>query len=302
MQALPDQPERIAHKRHSRLHRFLIWRFARKAVADTRAFEAAFDMFRAGVTGDYPKAMGKGIILCACNDLYYWRFGITLLLSLAQREPGAPVHLHLWKPSAQTLAPNAENSRALAQVTLTWTIDDCRLATELRFRTVYLAAVRFLIAREVSERTRCPLLCLDVDAIAVRPVWATYDDARSRADIILIQRRERKQATRKILASAVGFNPTPAGLQFVSSVARSLAAAFTISPLYHVDQMLIFYVMREMAARTTLAVADMPGVMADSTFSGEAVFWMPKSWFSGELGGAYFSPSACRARKYSSMS
>lgn len=228
--------------------------------------------------GDHPKAADKGIILFACNDLYYWRFGITTLLSLEQQEPGAQMHLHLCKPSAETLVNIDKLVRALSQIRLTWTIDDCRLAARLRFPTVYLAAVRFLIARDIGEKTRCPVLCLDIDAIAVRPVWAVYDDVRSGGDIVLIQRPERKQATRKILASAVGFNPTPAGLQFASSLARSLAAAFAPPPLYHVDQMLIFYVMREMVKRGAPSVADMRQAMADSTFGKDAVFWMPKGW------------------------
>lgn len=275
-----DKPERIARKRHSTLQRFRLWRCARKAAGDPRAFEAAFETFRAGVSGSLPQATRTGVILVACNDLYYWRFAITLLLSIEQHEHDAPVHLHLCAPGAETLAHLADLSRTLRQVRLSWTIDDCRLAAGLQHRTVYLTAARFLIARSILETLQGPLLCLDVDAIAARPVWAGYAQARSAGDVLLIQRPELKHVTRKILASAVGYNPGAAGLQFASSVARAIAASFALGPLYHVDQILIYYVMRELQRRSALAVAQMPAAMADYTFSPDAVFWMPKGWAS----------------------
>lgn len=298
-------PIEIQKKHHSRIHRFRIWRRACKAVADPQWGAKAFETFRDSVSGTFPAPSGEGVVLGACNELYYWKFAVTLLLSLEQHERGVQVHLHLCSPSAELLAHVVVLARSLQQIKLTWTTDDGRLAGPLEYPTVYLAAVRFMVAQLLMEHTRSPILCLDVDAIAVKPVWPAYAAVQGLGDVALIVRADKKHPTRKILASAVGYNPTPAGLKFVSSVARAIASVFEIRPIYHVDQILIFYVMREMVKQEALAVASMPIALADFSFHPDSVIWMPKGWAlknSSQYADAKQAVDACFAELASSGS
>jgi hypothetical protein len=273
----PARPEIIAEKRHSTWQKFRIWRRTQSALRSERFGSDSFAAFEAGVTGSYPDPSG-GVILAACDDLYYWRFAITLLLSIEDQGERQQVHLHLCRPSPATLQHIGKLPALLSHVRLTWTVDDCRLAEGLRYRTVYLASARFLIAAVVMREAEVPILCIDVDAIAMRPVWPAYAVAQAAGDAALIQRPTESSVSRRLRAGAVGFNPTPAGRRYVSAVGRSIAAIFAIRPLYHLDQIVLFYLMRTMKHRRELQVVDMPGPLSHFDFSGEAVIWMAKGW------------------------
>ncbi|BDA84818.1 hypothetical protein Sa4125_23600 [Aureimonas sp. SA4125] len=274
----PTLPEIIAEKRHSTWHKFRIWLRTRNALHNARFGEDAFADFEAGVTGSYPREGGGGIILAACDDLYYWRFAITLLLSIEDQGEHQQVHLHLCRPSAETLRHIRGLPALLNHVELTWTADECRLAERLQFRTVYLASARFLIAAVVMREAKAPILCIDVDAIAVKPVWPAYAEVQQRGDAVLIQRTEERSVSRRLRAGAVGFNPTPAGQRYVSAVGRSITSIFAIRPRYHLDQIVLYYLMRDMKKREQLSVADMPGPLSDFDFTSDAVIWMAKGW------------------------
>jgi hypothetical protein len=276
-EVLTARPEIIAQKRHSTWQKFRIWHRTQSALRSERFGSDAFATFEAGVTGSYPGSTG-GVILAACDDLYYWRFAITLLLSIEDQGERQQVHLHLCRPSAATLKHIGGLPALLTHVQLTWTVDDCRLAEGLRYRTVYLASARFLIAAAVMREAKVPVLCIDVDAIAVKPIWPAYAAAQAKGDAVLIQRPTESSVSRRLRAGAVGFNPTPAGRRYVSAAGRAIAAIFAIRPLYHLDQIVLFYLMRTMKHRRELQVADMPGPLSDFDFSGEAVIWMAKGW------------------------
>jgi hypothetical protein len=163
-------------------------------------------------------------------------------------------------------------------VQLSWTIDDCRLAGGLRYRTVYYAASRFLVAPLVAEATGAPLLCIDVDGLAVKPVWQNYEPVRQGADILVTRRPEEPKPTRKILAGAVGLNPTPSGARFAAALGRSLASILTLRPAYHIDQIAIYFLINELSASGTLQVKDMPRSFVDFEFTEGSVIWTPKGW------------------------
>lgn len=274
---LEETPEIIPNKRHSAWFRYRIRRRMAKAASRADFGESALEAFRQGVSGERPTPSSDGVLLVAANDLYYRNFAITLLLSLERQNTCHKVHLHLCSPGAATRAHVAYLAERLDHVVLTWTADECRLATNLRYRSVYYAAVRFLIASDLLEHTRSPVLCLDVDGIAVQPVWPVYEAACSHADIGLILRPEERRIVAKVLASAAGFNPTNAGMRFASALSRGLASLFELHPVYHVDQIAIFYLMQSMR-RDRLSIADIPRSLADYGFGEEGVIWTAKSW------------------------
>ncbi len=237
-----------------------------------------FERFRSGVTGDLPAAGGGGVILAACNDYYFWHFAITLVLSIEQQGERQKVHLHLCEPGPETLKTIDRLGKRLSNVALSWTTDDCRLAEGLQHRTVYFASSRFLLAPLILEKTQSPLLCIDVDGIAVRPVWQHYEIVRQATDLVLIQRPEETKPTMKILASALGINPTPRGIKFARDLAHSLAAILAIEPSYHIDQIGIHYLLRALSPENAPVVAAMPKALWDHDFGEESAIWTAKGW------------------------
>ena len=272
-----EGPEIIAEKRHSRLFRLRMgWRVF-NAVARPKKQAAALAAFGDSLSGTYPLDPASPVLLAACNDLYYRKFAVTLLLSLERQCEPLQFHLHLCSPSPAIVRHVKTLALALKHVSLSWTSDDGALASQLRYRSVYYASVRFLVAAVLLPRMTAPLLCIDVDGIAVRPVWQAYEK-KAQGDVVLIQRPDEKRTVNKVLASAAGFNQTPQGLRFVAALGRSLVAILGDQPSYHVDQITIFYLMRRLQKLGLLKVEAMPQSLADFEFSDDGVIWTAKSW------------------------
>jgi hypothetical protein len=272
------KPEIIVKKRHSAFMRYRIARRVHGAITTPPGYVDTFERFKSGLGGALPGKDGAGVIIAACDDYYYRNFAITLILSMERHGVAERMHLHLCAPSPDVVRHVELLTASLKHISLTWTTDDCRLAEGLRYRTVYYAAARFLVAASVMEATGAPILCIDVDGIAARPIWPAYESVRQNADVLVIRRPEEPKATRKILASAVGLNFTPTGRRFASGLARSLAAIMPLHPNYHVDQIAIHMLIGELSKRGALHVADMPKAFADHDFAADSVIWTTKGW------------------------
>lgn len=267
----------IRKKYHSRW--FSAWMAfrCRRAVAQPLYGRRALARFQGGVSGIMPAAGGKGTLLAACNDLYYREFGVTFILSMEQQSVRQDMHLHLCHPSPATLLHIERLASALEHVRLTYTIDTCVLAAPLPQASVYYTSARFLIAHQILLATNKPVLCLDIDGIVTGPVWSVFTAAMGDADVVLKQRAMRA-ATRKILASAVGFNTTERGRAAADAVARALARVFEMRPAYHIDQACLHYVSAAMEYRKGLRIAAIPSTLIDTEFREESVIWTAKGW------------------------
>ncbi|MCO6050957.1 hypothetical protein NGM99_14330 [Mesorhizobium sp. RP14(2022)] len=274
------KPERIRHKRHSAFFR---WRMRRRIRGVLKSGAPEFARFRESLSGDLPSPGSDGVILAACNDYYYWHFAVTLVLSMERQNAKQRLHLHLCEPHALTLDHIAKLQARLTCVELSWTADPCLLAEGLRYRTVYYASSRFLIAPLILEQTGAPLLAIDVDGIAAKPVWPAFEAVRHDSDVALIQRPDEEKPTMKILASAVGFNQTERGTGFARDLGQSLAALLAMRPGYHVDQIAIHYLMTEPKYRD-LRIAPVPQTLWDHDFDPDAVIWTAKGWSRKESG------------------
>ena len=274
-----EQPQIIRKKGHPFLSQLTIrWAVAR-AFADPAWQAAGLERFGASLEGTLPDQAPDGVILAACNDLYYSKFAATLLLSLEAQQSPQAVHLHLYQPSAATLAHIAMLEGALRFVRLTWTVDRCDLAARLPYRTVYYTSARFLLAALILQARKRPLLCIDVDGIAIRPVWPAFLPYLATGDVGILFRRHASKPWRGVLAGAVGFNCTEAGRAFSSAVARALVGLLPRGHRYHLDQIVLHYSAIQAAKRIRrIAIFDMPIAFADHEFNEEAVIWTAKGW------------------------
>ena len=274
-----ERPEIIRKKGHSFLSQLRIrWAVAR-AFADPAWQAEGLARFSASIDGAWPEQGPGGVILAACNDFYYSRFAVTLLLSLERQHAWQAVHLHLYEPSEATLAHIAMLAGALSFVRLTWTIDRCDLAANLKHRTIYYAAGRFLVSALILESQQRPVLCIDVDGVAIRPVWPAYLPYLASGDVGLIFRRAKHKPWRGVLASAVGLNCTEPGRKFSSAVARALVDLLPRGHRFHLDQIVLHYsALRAVKRVREIAFFKMPHGFADHEFHEESVIWTPKGW------------------------
>ncbi len=258
---------------HTPLARIRIARLTRQ-VAATPPNGSQGETFPLNLIGALPAREDSGVILAACDSHYYWRFAITLVLSIERHATPQRMHLHLCEPDQATLRHVDRLAEQLNHVRLSWTADDGKLADAVPSRDVYYSAARFLVAPLVLEATKAPLLCIDADAIAMKPIWPAYEAARRDADILLFQ--QRSTLARKVFPGAVGINPTPGGFQFSKALARSLAAVLTTGPTDHFDQLTLRYLLSEMERRTAVVVKDMPLSLMDYGYDDASVIWTPK--------------------------
>ncbi|MDW6020222.1 hypothetical protein SAZ10_00435 [Mesorhizobium sp. BAC0120] len=245
-----------------------------KVVANRSSGLVELNLFDEGVSGHLPNA-GSGVILAAADDVYYRQFAGTFLGSLERQEQPQQVHLHLYRPSLETLQHIEGLASRFRYISLTWTVDRSPLSDRLRYRSVYYTCARFLIATRILHMARVPVLCLDVDSIAVRPVWPVYEPAIGQGDVALIRRQEERSPLRKVLISAAGLNPTADGLRFASNFSRALASILAIRPNHHIDQIVAHYLIEAMPG---LKIAGMPRQLADYDFSENGALWTAKGW------------------------
>jgi len=263
-------------KWHSRLFRGIIWLHVRLAFAMPGWHRASLRAYRDSLGGTLPRPGPGGILLSACDERYYHLYGRTLLCSLEQQNQRQRVHLHLYAPSPAILADIESLRQRFSHAEVSYTIDSCLLARGQPFPVMYYASARFLLASALLEEVGDPLLCVDVDAIARGPVWEAYESLRSSGDVGLIFRDEAKRHWRKILASAVGLNPSGGARTFCSAVARAQLSLFRYKPRYHIDQIVLYYASQVAATRGVTAFFDIPKKFSDFEFHPDSIIWTAK--------------------------
>lgn len=233
--------------------------------------------FRTSLSGKLPEPGPGGILMAACNDLYYERFGRSLLQSIELQGERQRIHLHLYQPGEAVLAEMASLQQQCQSAIITWTIDPCLLMERLPNPIIYFATARFWLAHVLLEEVGSPLLCIDVDSMAIRPLWPPYESLRQSGDIGLIFRPKAKLPWRRILASAVGFNPTTAGRNYCSVVARAMADLLVrYRPAYHLDQVVLHHAARSTRSNDQVSFFDIPLTFSDYKFDPASVIWTAK--------------------------
>ena len=276
--------EVIREKRHKRLQRWRLWWIARRVLSDPEAGEREhrllLDRLEGTLPGDNGGAGGEagGTILVACDAAYLERFGPSLVRSLQRAGGTRGLHVHLCGggDAARSLLESVTSTGHGLAVTGTH-VDD-PVADDLRFRSVYYTAARFLLAHHVLRRTGRPVLCMDIDVLFRRSPWPSVENALAAHDLMLTERPEWQQATRRTLAGVVGFAPSESGFRFADALARALQLGLGIGPRYHLDQITLTYLIDRMRAGGDLRVAPLPPGFLTRQAGEDAVVLVPKGW------------------------
>ena len=270
-----DGREIIVEKRHKRVQRWRIARAVRRVVRDARAGAPEQAAFEARLRGTLPAA--GPTVLAACDPLYFERFAEPFLRSLEAAGGTAGIHLHVVAED-DAIARELEGWRADSP-RLSWTMEaDSDAVDALAFRTVYHTAARFLVAPTVRSGTGAPVLCLDIDSLARRDVWAPIEAGLGSRDLLIAERPERKQATRRTLAGTVAFGATERGGLFCERLGRALRLGLGLDPLYHLDQIMLTYLIERMRRGEGLEVAPVPEAFLTFDEGAVAALWSAKGW------------------------
>jgi len=276
--ALPtlDKAEIIQRKRHSRWQRFRIGARCLRAVRDAAYFRAERDAFLAGLS--FPREIAtEGVVLLACNGFYYRSFARGMLLSFEKVAAPQSVHLHISGADQETVEDVRRLADKFHHLALSLTTDDASIAHSLPYQSVYFTALRFIVLHGVLTTTGRPVLCLDVDGIARKPLWPTVAAALDGSDAALI-RRDEKQPWRKVRAGAAAFAPTRQGLNFTDALSRALLANLSKLPRYHVDQITLHHVSEAMTRKDGLTVAPLTTSLSSPELDCDPLVWTAQSW------------------------
>ena len=231
---------------------------------------------RARLRGDLPAPGGEGIVFAACDDGYYARFATDFLFSAEDTGHRHRIHLHLYAPSAQTLAHVAALRQGLQHTQLTYSWEDEGYRRYGIDDVIYFAAARFIMIHHLLQACRCPVLGVDIDGFIHRPLDGAFD-LIGQADVTLHFRSEERRVWRRILAAAVGLNPTEAGLLFCERAARCIQASLRLRPDFHTDQTVLYHMYR--FARRWLPLIrwqHLPLSLVDYDFGDDSFIWTAK--------------------------
>lgn len=233
-------------------------------------------MFSDNIISAMPDLSNRGdVILAACDNVYFENFGLALIQSIERLGIANSVHLHLLQPSAEVIEKVAELSRTLKFAMLSYTIDPCVLARQMKHPAIYWTAARFLLAPVLLEHNVKRLLIIDIDSVMKLDPWSLFS-ANTKSGAFIFRRTE-VRPWRRILASAVLYNGTAPSKRLASALARSLAATFKSEPRYHIDQAIPHF-LTSIARRVdaTLHTTDIPAKIMGYEYESDAAFWTVK--------------------------
>ncbi len=218
----------------------------------------------------------RPVALLASDGLYFERFCIPLLLSIAAVGAGAQVHIHLMDPTAGhiALAQRLASTLGLLVAVTTEAVPAAEKA-EGKSAVNYFHAIRFIRFYEYLMRYRAPIWLMDVDALFnrdPRELFAKLGDA----DVAMRARPGRWEPWHQFSACAVGAAPSAASYAYFSKIAAHLAYFYERGEMtWGIDQLAMYVVfenMRESGRAPAVALLDNRVLDFDATESG--VLWL----------------------------
>jgi hypothetical protein len=271
--------QRIKRKGHSPFYRAVILYNCLRACFSQAFGKDILSRFEEGISGTFPEAAARDVVVAASDETYYWRFALSLANSMESLGQPLALHLHILGPSDRTEEHVRELSGKLTHTRLSFTFDRCVLAENLRYRTVYYTVSRFLLAPVLLRRGAARLLIVDVDSLMKNSPWPYLEKLPKNLCAAFIFRHKQKRPWRKVLASAVFYNSNHTSLIWANLFARSAAATLVRAPRYHIDQIIPAY-LSKFAGRfgENLRPGHIPAGLMGYNYEPDAAFWTVKGW------------------------
>lgn len=219
--------------------------------------------------GSWPTADDpRPLLLAACDEGYFGRFGVHLARSSAARSPATRLHLHLFEPSPDTIAVAAALVGELP--------DSVTISHEGPARnpfgapkSFYFAAGRFAIGARLRRELTAPIMMIDADGLVARDLTAGFAALGDMKAGFIFQ-PDNAARYRRILASAVYLGP--GSDEFFTRLADGIGLALRQRGHYHVDQLGIHYALRH----PTPTIAPLGLEWSDYRFAPDSLIWSAK--------------------------
>lgn len=232
---------------------------------------------RLQIMGNFPDPGGPGIVLCACDEDYYARFALDFVLSAEATEQRHRLHLHLYAPSARALDHVDRMRRSLVHTDLSYTWEGNEFERYGVDAPIYYTTARYMVMHHLLTASKAPVLCVDIDGLIRRPLHEAFEQIGS-ADLTIHFRLHRREIWRRVLAAAIGVNPTPSALGFCERMASSIEAVLQQKPVYHIDQTVLYSMYRiRSRLRRNIRWQNLPLSWVDYKFSDDSLIWTAKA-------------------------
>lgn len=221
-------------------------------------------------------------LLVGCDGAYFKTF-IPALVNSLTRHAGLALrlHIHLLDADATCDALRAQLlARRDIEIEFSSGPDDYSAAN----RRLAYACTRFLLVPALLARDGLPVLVLDADLLALRPLAPLFDRLAAADFAIPLGGAGHREPTEMLWASLVWFAPTPAGQALARLAANYVADAIAAGRAeWFIDQIALLaayaYGHAEVGTRVVLLPAalldgsDTPSVAADQADPLRACFW-----------------------------
>lgn len=262
-------------RKHSGLSRLKIWVRTALTTYGARYGSDRLAAFKAGLKGEMPDpAIAEDVVLVACDDLYFQKFGLSLIASMGTSQDALALHVHLLRPSDATVAQAA--ALKAANPKFSFTTDDCHNRHPANGIEIYYTAARFILAPLLLEAGVKRLLIIDIDSVLNRSPWPIIDMMPAATSVGLVFRHEMRRDWQKVLANAVLYKGDDAGKLFAGRFARALLMNLTHAQEYHIDQIIPYYLVKGSNASLTARIQSLPTTINSLEYAEEAAFWTAK--------------------------
>lgn len=256
------------------------WQQRRVERAVVAAFEApkpiALDQ-QLRLDGDWPDpADTRPVVMAACDEGYFERFGQHLALSSAAQSPATRIHLHLYAPSPACLAA-IERLKTRCEGRLTVSSEGLERNPFREPKSFYYASGRFAVASRMRTQIAAPILMVDADGLVANSLAAGFEQLRD-VEAAFILQPDNDALYRKILASAIylGIRGEKTA-EFFTRLSDGIGLALAQGGHYHVDQIGIHHAL-EWCRRNNWGprIDDLDLEWSDYEFRPQSLIWSTK--------------------------
>lgn len=271
-------PLRIWRARHDNAVWLWQQRRVRSAIHAAFAVPTPMDLDREiMLAGGWPEADSPTpVVLAACDENYFERFGRHLALSGAARSAETRVHLHVYAPSPACLEQvGGLVTRCGGRLTVSH--EGPARNPFGRPMSFYYAAGRFAIASRMRRTIAAPIMMVDADGLVANPLAEEFLLLNGIEAAFILQ-PENEALYRRILASAIYLGADSIRTnEFFTRLADGIGLALRNAGHYHVDQIGIHYALEYCRANNVgPRIDDLDLKWSDYFFQPASLIWSTK--------------------------
>jgi len=197
-----------------------------------------------------PAVSAKGVLYLSCNFLYFHAFALPMVVSLRERSPQTPVHVHIMDADDTQASFAKAFLEKLSPLKFALSVERPGLENAPKMEArCYYHAVRFIRLFQHMETYKSPLWLMDVDAVINRDLtglFAMLDDR----EVAMRVRPGRFEPWNQFNACVVGAGTSAASREYFRLLAAYVAYFHRQKRLrWGIDQLAMYGVFADMQDR-----------------------------------------------------